>query len=237
MARVLFLRHHLEDDPGLVGEAFVANGFEAHVEMMDEHSITPNVTDYDVLVILGSKSSVYDTVAERSWFARELQLIRESEQRSIPVLGICFGAQALCRYFGGVVEKADNPELGWYEVEPRNDSRISKGPWFEYHFDRCLLPEGSQLWASSPRAVQAFAIGRNVGVQFHPEIDDGQLAQWLAVDDGEVRDFGVDPHELLAQTARETPSARLRAFELVDVFLAHAEQHRLSVGCNGEYRA
>ena len=227
MPRVLFLRHHLEDDPGLVGEAFAAKGFETHVEMMDEHSLTPDVANYDVLVILGSKSSVYDAVAEQLWFARELELIRESEQRSIPVLGICFGAQALCRYFGGVVEKADHPELGWYQVEPCNDSRISKGPWFEYHFDRCHLPEGAQLWASSPWAVQAFAIGPNVGVQFHPEIDEVQLAQWLAVDAGEVRNFGVDPHELLAETALETPAARLRAFELVDVFLAHVEHHRL----------
>ncbi|MBW4078335.1 MAG: type 1 glutamine amidotransferase [Acidobacteria bacterium] len=223
MARALFLRHHLEDSPGLIGEAFVQRGFDVDLAMMDEHSPTPPLTGYDVLVILGSKSAVYDSAEEAAWFGRELGLIGEAAQRSLPILGICFGAQALCRYYGGVVEPSDEPELGWYEVDTHNDSGIARGPWFEYHFDRCHLPDGAQLWASSPRAVQAFAIGRNVGVQFHPELDDVQLAQWFAAGEGEVRAFGVDPEQLLLQTAHETPAARLRAVALVDLFLSHAE--------------
>lgn len=223
MARALFLRHHLEDSPGLIGEAFVARGFVVDVVMMDQDSPTPALESYDVLVILGSKSSVYDSDEEAAWFGRELGLIGEAQRRDLPILGICFGAQALCQFYGGVVEPSEEPELGWYEVEAKNDSGIARGPWFEYHFDRCQLPDGAQLWASSPRAVQAFAIGRNVGVQFHPEIDDAQLAQWFAAGEGEVRAFGADPEQLLAQTARETPAARLRALDLVDLFLAHVD--------------
>ena len=222
MARALFLRHHLEDSPGLVGEAFAQRDFDVDVAMMDSQSPTPDLAGYDVLVILGSKSAVYDQAEEAAWFGRELGLIGEAERRALPIFGICFGAQALCHYYGGVVEPSDEPELGWYEVDARNDSGIARGPWFEYHFDRCQLPDQAQVWASSPRAVQAFAIGSNVGVQFHPEIDDVQLTQWLAAGDGEVRSFGVDPEQLLLQTSRETPAARLRALELVELFLAHA---------------
>jgi hypothetical protein len=40
----------------------------------------------------------------------------------------------------------------------------------------------------------------------------------LAADD-DVRDVGIDVEALLIQTARETPGARVRAQELVDVFL------------------
>lgn len=223
MARALFIRHHLEDSPGLMGEAFAARGFIVDVAMMDRESATPELERYDVLVILGSKSAVYDSVEEAAWFGRELGLIGDAVQRDVPILGICFGAQALCRFFGGVVEPSPEPELGWYEIEAHNNSGIARGPWFEYHFDRCHLPDEAQLWASSPRAVQAFAIGRNVGVQFHPEIDDVQLAQWFDAAEGEVRAFGADPEQLLAQTARETPAARVRAVELVDVFFAHAQ--------------
>lgn len=222
MARALFIRHHLEDSPGLIGEAFVTRDFDVGVAMMDRASSTPELDSYDVLVILGSKSAVYDSVEEAAWFGRELGLIGDAVEREIPILGICFGAQALCHFFGGLVEPSEEPELGWYEVEAHNGSGIARGPWFEYHFDRCRLPDEAQLWASSPRAVQAFAIGRNLGVQFHPEIDDVQLAQWFEAADGEVRAFGADPEQLLAQTALETPAARLRALELVDTFLSHA---------------
>jgi GMP synthase-like glutamine amidotransferase len=222
MTRALFLRHHLEDSPGLIGEAFAARGYELDVAMMDEFSPTPNVEGYDVLVILGSKSAVYDIDVEAAWFGRELGLIAHATRLGIPIFGICFGAQALCQFHGGVVEPSNVPEIGWYEVEAQNGSGIVAGPWFEFHFDRCILPSDAELWATTPPAVQAFAIGKNVGVQFHPEIDDVQLRQWFSSGEEHAREFGVDPDELLAQTALETPAARQRAGALVDLFLTHA---------------
>lgn len=222
MPRALFLRHHFEDRPGLVGEAFEARGYELDVAMMDESSPTPSLDGYDVLVILGSKSAVYDIDVEAAWFGRELDLIADATRRGLPIFGICFGAQALCQFHGGVVEPSDEPEIGWYEVDAHNGSGIARGPWFEFHFDRCLLPNEAELWASSPRAVQAFSIGKNVGVQFHPEIDDLQLGEWFASDEEYAREFGAHPEEMLAETALETPAARKRAAALVDLFLAHA---------------
>ena len=67
-------------------------------------------------------------------------------------------------------------------------------------------------------------MGRNVGVQFHPEIDHLQLRDWFASGVEEAREFGVDVDALIAQTERETPAARQRALDLVDLFLAHVEQ-------------
>jgi GMP synthase-like glutamine amidotransferase len=219
MAHALVLRHHLEDRPGLVGEALQERGYELDVVMMDEQSPTPSVANYDLLVILGSRHAVYDEEIERAWFGRELDAMAEADRHGVAIFGICFGAQALCRFHGGVVEPSREPEIGWYDVEAVGDSRIETGPWFEYHFDRCILPPEAVTWASSPRAVQAFAIGRNVGVQFHPEVDNAQLADWFATDEGEAREFGIDPIELLNQTERETPAARLRAARLVDLIL------------------
>jgi GMP synthase-like glutamine amidotransferase len=221
-SRALFLRHHNEDRPGLIGEAFEARGFELDVVMMDEMSPTPSVEGFDVLVILGSKHAVYDQEVEAAWFGRELDVIAEADRLDVPIFGICFGAQALCVHHGGVVERSQNPEVGWFEVQAHNASGILPGPWFEFHFDHCTLPDEAQLWATSPRAVQAFAVGKSVGVQFHPEVDDVQLAGWFASgDDNGARELGVDPTALLEETARETPAARLRAVQLVDLFLAH----------------
>jgi GMP synthase-like glutamine amidotransferase len=190
--------------------------------MMDEESPTPSVQGFDVLVILGSKHAVYDEEIEAAWFGRELDVIAEADRLQVPILGICFGAQALCLHHGGVVERSENPEVGWFDVQAQNDSGISPGPWFEFHYDHCTLPEEAVLWATSPHAVQAFAVGKNVGVQFHPEIDDAQLADWFASgDDNGARDLGVDPQRLMVETARETPAARVRTAQLVDLFLAH----------------
>ena len=220
MPRILVLRHHLEDHPGLVGEAFEARGFSLDVFLMDEQSLTPSLDGYDVLLILGSKSAVYDPQVEAAWFGRELELIGEATERDLPIFGICFGAQALCVFHGGDVTASNDPEIGWFEVTARNNSSIVSGPWFEYHFDRCSLPPHATLWAESPRAIQAFAIGRHVGVQFHPEVDDEQLRDWLETTSDEARSFGIDVDELLEVTRQETPAARQRAAQLVDVFLA-----------------
>ena len=224
MTRALVLRHHDEDHSGLIGEAFETRGFEIDLRMMNEHSETPSLDGYDVFVILGSKSAVYDEEVEQAWFGREIELIADAQRRDIPVFGICFGAQALCLFHGGVVERSNEPEIGWYQVDPHNDSGIAPGPWFEFHFDHCTLPEGAQLWATSPRAVQAFSVGRNVGVQFHPEIDHLQLRDWFASGVEEAREFGVDVEALIEQTQRETPAARQRALDLVDLFLAHVKR-------------
>jgi GMP synthase-like glutamine amidotransferase len=222
MPSALFVRHHHEDNPGLIGEAFKARGFACDLVMMDASTPTPLLDGYDVLVILGSSSSVNDPDVQSAWFGRELELLEEAVRREIPIFGICFGAQALCRVFGGTVERSDAPEIGWYEVQSKNDAPLGEGPWFEFHFDRCILPPSAQLWASTEHAVQAFSIGRNLGVQFHPEIDDVQLRDWFSVDDTEHPRQFASREELLAQTAEQTPAARKRALELVDSFLAHS---------------
>lgn len=225
MARALALRHHSEDRPGLIGEALALRGYQVDVAMMDARTASPSLEGYDLLVILGSKSAVYDHEVEAAWFGRELELIGDAERRGLAVLGICFGAQALCVYHGGEVTLATEGEIGWYEIDIVNGSALSKGPWFEYHFDRCTLPPGATLWATTASAVQAFSVGHHVGVQFHPELDHEQLRDWLTVGDEEAREVGIDVADLIARTERETPAARERALELVDLFLAHVGVH------------
>jgi GMP synthase-like glutamine amidotransferase len=222
MMRVLVVRHHDEDHAGLVGDAFTDRGYELDIVMMNENSPTPSVEGYDVLLILGSSSAVYDREVEEAWFGRELGLIGQAGELGVPVLGICFGAQALCLYHGGSVALSTEPEIGWYEIDIEPAESFIPGPWFEFHFDRCSLPDDATLLATTPRAVQAFAVGSNLGVQFHPEIDDAQLRDWLESAADSAREFGHDIDQLLGETARLAPLARPRVGALVDLFLQRA---------------
>ncbi|WP_267883791.1 glutamine amidotransferase-related protein [Streptomyces sp. NRRL S-646] len=48
-----------------------------------------------------------------SWIGGELALLRKAHRFGIPVLGVCFGAQALTAALGGSVEPSPRPEIGW----------------------------------------------------------------------------------------------------------------------------
>ncbi len=220
--RVLVLRHHPEDHPGLVGEALVARGATLETVLVGPASPTPRLEGVDLVVVLGSSEAVYDPAVEAAWFGRELDLLRDADRRGVAIFGICFGAQALCRLIGGHVERAAEGEVGWFEVVPEPGSPVGEGPWLEYHFDVCHPPAEASVWARTARAIQAFAIGRHVGVQFHPEVDATQLADWFAADAVAGRRPDVDVAALIAQTREREVEARRRAADLVDVVLERA---------------
>ena len=224
MSRALVLRHHLEDDAGLIGTALSSLGYSLRTVLVNETHRAPELDAEDIVIILGSTSSVYDESVQAAWLNHEVDLVRIADQQAIPVLGICFGAQVLCHAFGGRVELAPESEIGWTEIEVRSGIDLESGPWFEYHADRCVLPTDATVWASSSRAVQAFTIGKHLGVQFHPEIDDEQLARWFASPSDVPRAHDDREEELLEETRRQTPSATIRAAHLVDLFLAHCRQ-------------
>lgn len=105
----------------------------------------------------------------------------------VPVLGICYGMQALARQCGGKVSSADHHEYGYASVEihgqsalltdiedhVRDDSVAMLDVWMS-HGDRVeSLPEGFKVIAKTTNApIAAIADeGRHYyGLQFHPEV-------------------------------------------------------------------
>jgi len=218
-----FLRHHEEDDPGLVGRALTRRGFDVEVVLVTDATSTVDLDGVDVLGVLGSKWSVYDDDSVGGWIDVELEAIRRADQGGIAVLGICFGAQALCTAMGGNVEPAGSTELGWVDLEGVPDEGLPEGPWFEFHADRCVLPLDAQVLLRNDVCVQAFRIGRHLGVQFHPEIDTGQFARWLEAGAGEVAAAcGESGALLLKEIESREADAAARVDQLVGGFLSRA---------------
>jgi GMP synthase-like glutamine amidotransferase len=218
--RVVVVKHHEIDDAGFIGAAFKARGADLRVHLFPDDGPFPDLTGIDHIVVLGAAWSVYDETKVGDWIGAELAWLRAADEAGVPVLGICFGAQALAAALGGSVAAAPRMELGWRTVETFEPGLIEAGPWLEFHGDQCILPPDARLLARTEVCAQAFTIGRNLAVQFHPEVNGAQVRRWLA-DGGtaEAERQGQDPAELIAQTERYEPAAAARADRLVAVAL------------------
>jgi len=100
----------------------------------------------------------------------------------VPVLGICYGQQAMVTQLGGRVEGSSKREFGRATIEITGQSPLFDGVWalgghddvWMSHGDRVVaIPEGFHVSAQSenaPFAVIADERRRFYGVMFHPEV-------------------------------------------------------------------
>jgi len=229
--RVVVVKHHEIDDAGFIGAAFQARGAQLSVHLFPADGPLPSLNGVDHVVVLGAAWSLYDEASVGHWIDDELAWLRAADEAEVPVLGICFGAQGLCAAHGGRVEPAPRAEVGWTPVETLEPAVIESGPWLEFHGDQCILPPHATLLASNEVCAQAFAIGRHLAVQFHPEVDAAQVRRWLA-DGGEAdaRSAGQDPAELVARTVAEESEAAKRADRLVAAALRLASAQPAAAG-------
>jgi GMP synthase-like glutamine amidotransferase len=179
----------------------------------------PDPGDFSFVVSLGSERSAMDS--EPAWIGHEIAALRRAVEAEVPVLGLCFGAQALSVALGGGVRPLEQPEIGWIAVESF-DEAIPIGPWLQYHYELMALPPGAQELARSPAGAAAFRSGPHLGVQFHPEAD-GPLSDLWARIDPSLPAAGITPAQLAAQSAVHAEPARGQAFRMFDTWLAIAE--------------
>lgn len=150
-----------------------------------------SIHDADAWLITGSRHGVYE---DHPWLPPLRQFIRDAYAAEKPLVGICFGHQAIAQALGGEVVKFDG---GWsvgpqvYHF-PDGDKVIHA-----YHQDQVITPpEGAQTIAHSDFCKHAalYYPGRAISVQPHPEFGDAYTQALL-----DTRGPGVVPDDRLAQ--------------------------------------
>jgi len=226
--RALVVVHEPGSESALVGERLQHHGFELVDAVVTKQVGNPagradfgEPSDYDLIVPMGSTYSVYDTARIGAWIGDELDFLRRADAADVPIFGICFGAQALAAALGGRVVRADAHQVGWHPLHADFDGGVLDGPWMQWHYDRFDPPADATVLARDEVGVQAFTVGRHLGVQFHPEVTHAHVSSWIDMGGAdELRRIGIDAEALLDDTAAIEPDVTTRTNRLVDWFLA-----------------
>ncbi|MDR1423750.1 MAG: glutamine-hydrolyzing GMP synthase [Azoarcus sp.] len=131
------------------------------------------------IILSGSHASTYED--------RQLRAPQAVWDAGVPVLGICYGMQAMAVQFGGEVSWSDTREFGYAKVRAHGHSPLLEGiadfttaeghgmlkVWMSHGDKVTKLPAGFARIASTascPVAGMFDAARRYYGVQFHPEV-------------------------------------------------------------------
>jgi GMP synthase (glutamine-hydrolysing) len=193
----------------------------AEFDATDAH--LPEHTDFDGIVITGSRASVY---WDEAWIPELVDYVAEAADDGVPVLGVCYGHQVLAEALGGRVAGMDGFELGYNTVRHDDDELFADVPEsftvFTSHGDAVVdLPPGATLLAENEHGVHAFREGHCWGVQFHPEYDVETAEEVAEGKRDRLGDARVD--DVLANVTPEAFEAACEAKSIFDNFLAYAE--------------
>lgn len=216
---VLVLQHGPLGPPGVLEDWLRARDipYETHPAWSDP--LPPDPTGYAAVASLGSEHSAAAT--DPAWIAEEVALLRAAAAADVPILGLCFGGQALSVALGGDVRDAATPEVGWMPVDTDDPETVPPGPWLQFHWEVFDPPPGADELARTAAGPAAFRLGRHLGTQFHPEATPEIVDRWAHAEP-RLPQLGLTPEELLAQGERHAPAAAEQAHRLFDGWWAAA---------------
>jgi len=179
---ILIIEHDDLDSSQRLGEMLRDHGH--HLEVARVHhgdALPPDLDNVDGLVSMGGPQDT-DQVDEHAWMAREIELIKQAHEASLPVLGVCLGAQLVAVALGGEVGRMDTPELGMAKTSlsffGTTDPILTGIPWhtMQMHAHGCEVtqcPPGgtpAPLASSAGCKAQAFRVGLTTyAFQYHFE--------------------------------------------------------------------
>ncbi len=183
MSEFLIIQNTKIEGIGTLGDLLKADGFSTKTILAKNEKIPEN--KYDAIIILGAPESANDDLP---YLKQEMELIRDSVKKEIPVLGICLGSQLIAKAFDARVYSGPRKEIGFYddiEFDNVSQSKLFSGikspsSVFHWHGDTFDLPKNAvRLAHSKDYQNQAIKIESAVGIQFHLEVDEQTIRLWL----------------------------------------------------------
>lgn len=222
---ILIMMHIASEGPGTLGDFLAVNGSKLHTVRLYEGERLPSSPDgYAAIVSMGGPMNVYEE--DRYPFLREeTEFLTQALQRSIPMLGVCLGAQMIAKAAGAKVTRSPNEEIGWGKVtltDAAADDPLLRGlpsqlDVLQWHGDMFEVPEGGFLTATGTECPhQAFTHGNAFGLQFHVEVTREMLVDW----------FGQSPeiNGILDQYDLVKPDLEAQALTMYRNFIELAER-------------
>lgn len=233
--RLVVLQHAPHEGPSRAREAFERAGFTPEVLRLDLGVPVPKALDgIDALLVLGGSMGVGDRDDPRYPFlAPEITLLDRAVASDFPTLGLCLGAQLLASAAGAKVypnRRGDAVvrEVGWGAVhftksaaeEPVLAGLDHAEIMLHWHGDTFDLPAGASLLASTLHCPNQMirVKSRLYGLQFHPEVTEADLANWVK-EDAEYIEGALGPDgaaRITADTRRYMPRLLERGDRLLD---------------------
>lgn len=168
-------------------------------------------------IITGSPTMITDWPP---WVERLAGWVRQAFEVGLPMFGVCFGHQIMCKAMGGQVDwlDGDKREMGTKEIEllpdAEGDPLLDGLPrHFHAHTTHSQtvteLPPGARVLGRSQREHHHIVrhSPTTLSVQFHPEFSEAIIKTYLRLRYDGLREEGQDP-DLLLEQARPTPDAR-----------------------------
>jgi GMP synthase (glutamine-hydrolysing) len=170
----------------------------------------PSWREFDVIFVGGTPIPAYE-IAGHPFLVVESQYLESAISAGKLCVGICFGAQLLARLLGAEVRKAEQNEIGIYEVKLAPAGRVDpvlggfppRFPVFQWHGDAFDVPAAGELLVTGDTCRnQMFRCGSVIGVLFHLEVTASDARSWAGAYADELVAFGKDIDELCEEARR-----------------------------------
>lgn len=199
----------------------------------------------DLIIFMGGPMGVYQADLY-PFLKHEMRIIEQRAAKNLPTLGVCLGSQLIAGALGARNYKGANGfERGWRPIKvnaagmktPVRHLDSQHTMMMQMHQDTFDLPRGAILLASSDMYEnQAFSYGKNIlGLQFHPEMDERKIANWLAQSPDNITTGAVDPQKMRLDTqkfcatlVRQTEKFLLEYLEQANLLKAEIKHARNS---------